>query len=328
MPLESDKKFITPVLFIVFSKLDATKQVFQAIREAKPPRLYVAADGPRLQVKSEKEKTETVRNFILSNIDWNCEVKTLFSNDNLGCMYGPSKAIKWFFSQEESGIVLEDDCLPDNSFFWFCQELLERYKNDARIGLISGLNIHNTYPCHYSYHFSIGGPTWGWASWKRVGEKFDPLDPLLKSPDIFRYLINATTDPNESEHLFNNLQRILKGEDTQSWDFQWGILLKINSQLAIVPSKNLIKNIGLTTPEATHPLYKKNPFADIQLQKIDFPLKHPECIIADRKFSMILGADHYPPAWRRFLTKIPFLKLVYKGLFIKYFKKLKYTPHG
>lgn len=120
-----------PVLFLVFNRIDTTKQVFGAIRDAKPPRLYIAADGARADMEGEYEKTEIVRNYVLENIDWKCDVKTLFRKSNLGCKYAVSDAISWFFAQEEMGIILEDDCLPNLSFFWYCENLLLRYRDES-----------------------------------------------------------------------------------------------------------------------------------------------------------------------------------------------------
>ena len=138
------KEFIPPyplktaVLFLIFNRLDTTKQVFEEIRKAKPPRLYIAADGPRENKEGEKEKVGAVRKYVLENIDWNCEVKTLFRDKNLGCGKAVSQAITWFFENEEMGIILEDDCLPSQSFFWFCEKLLKKYNKEKRIMLITG----------------------------------------------------------------------------------------------------------------------------------------------------------------------------------------------
>ena len=120
----------TAVLFLVFNRLDTTKQVFEAIQQAKPPRLYVAADGARELKEGEAEIVKAVREFVIQNIDWECEVKTLFREQNHGCKMAVSGAIDWFFANEEKGIILEDDCLPSQSFFWFCEELLYKYKDD------------------------------------------------------------------------------------------------------------------------------------------------------------------------------------------------------
>ena len=134
---------ITPVLFIVFNRLDKTRQVFEAIRQARPPFLYIASDGARFNKEGELEKVQAVRDFIIQNIDWKCEVKTLFRKKNLGCKYAVSGAISWFFNNVDQGIILEDDCLPSKSFFWYCEELLEKYKHDNSIYLISG-ETHNS----------------------------------------------------------------------------------------------------------------------------------------------------------------------------------------
>ena len=162
-------KLETPVLFLVFNRPDTTAQVFEAIRQAKPPRLYVASDGAREDKEGELEKVKQVRE-IVSQVDWNCEVKTLFRDKNLGCKIAVSSAIDWFFEQEEMGIILEDDCLPHPTFFRFCQELLERYRDDERIGMISGNNFQFGRKCtDYSYYFSMYSHIWGWASCLGLG---------------------------------------------------------------------------------------------------------------------------------------------------------------
>ena len=157
----------TAVLFLIYKRLDTARRVFEVIRVARPPRLYVASDGPRESKEGEAEKVQAVRDYVMSHIDWDCEVKTLFREKNLGCKYAVSGAISWFFENEEMGIILEDDCLPSMSFFWFCEELLDKYKDDERIVNITGCNFqqgrNNT---GYSYYFSIYSHIWGWAGWR------------------------------------------------------------------------------------------------------------------------------------------------------------------
>ncbi len=149
------KPLETAVLFLVFNRLDTTKQVFEAIKEAKPPRLYIAADGARKDKSGEEEEVKAVREYVMKNIDWDCEIKTLFREKNFGCKYAVSGAIDWFFENEEQGIILEDDCLPSQSFFWFCEELLERYKDDMRIFMIAGTSyLFNEYEAINDYFFS------------------------------------------------------------------------------------------------------------------------------------------------------------------------------
>ena len=158
----------TPILFLVFNRPDTTSKVFQRIREIQPLKLFIAADGPRPEKEGEKEKCETVKRSVLENIDWPCEVKTLFRNNNLGCGKAVSNAITWFFQNVEEGIILEDDILPDKSFFNFCKDLLEKYRYDERIKVIGGSNIHKKAGIKDSYYFSSICRIWGWASWRRV----------------------------------------------------------------------------------------------------------------------------------------------------------------
>lgn len=163
---------IPAVLFIIFNRPETTQRVFEAIRLAKPSRLYVAADGARENKAGENELCEQTRK-IIQNIDWQCDVKTLFQKENLGCGKAVSKAISWFFENEEMGIILEDDCLPHPSFFKYCEELLEKYKNNEMIGIISGSNFQKSKKIgDCSYYFSDLINVWGWASWARNWNDF------------------------------------------------------------------------------------------------------------------------------------------------------------
>jgi len=169
----TDITLTSPVLFLIFNRPETTQQVFSAIRKAKPPRLYVAADGPRSDYPNEDEKCEHSRK-IATNVDWDCEVKTLFRDQNLGCRLAVSQAISWFFENEPEGIILEDDCLPSQSFFWFCQELLEDFRNDKQVGAICGFYSNELdYKPSASYFFSRYMRVWGWAGWRRTFEEYD-----------------------------------------------------------------------------------------------------------------------------------------------------------
>ncbi len=163
----------SPVLFLIFNRPETTEQVFSAIKKAQPPRLYIAADGPRSEYPNDAESCDISR-AIATNVDWDCEVKTLFQDQNLGCRLAVSGAVDWFFEQETEGIILEDDCLPDQSFFLFCQELLEQYRDDTRIMQIGGTNYQfGKKRTNYSYYFSRYGHLWGWASWRRAWSFYD-----------------------------------------------------------------------------------------------------------------------------------------------------------
>jgi GR25 family glycosyltransferase involved in LPS biosynthesis len=159
------------VLFLIVNRLNTIRQVFAEIKKAKPPRLYIASDGARDDVESETQKVKDVRDFVVDNIDWDCEVKTLFRDGNLGCGLSVKSSIDWFFKQEEMGIILEDDCVPNESFFRFCEELLIKYEADDRVGMISGNNHISYQPNLDSYLFSRYKGCWGWATYGNVHGK-------------------------------------------------------------------------------------------------------------------------------------------------------------
>ncbi len=286
--ISSNNNFIPPhplktaVLFLIFNRLDTTKQVFQAIRKAKPPRLYIGADGPRPDKEGEAEKVKSVRDYVLKNIDWACEVKTLFRDKNLGCKYAVSSAITWFFENEEQGIILEDDCLPSQSFFWFCEELLERYKDDMRIWHISGNNFHSGWrrDKDYSYHFSYYGSIWGWASWRNKWSHYDVEMDNYEEIKSKNYLWDIFGNQAEANFRISNFEEIKNGLDT--WDFQWAYTRFINSGLSIVPETNLVKNLGFGK-DATRTHSKNDRRANMNIENVNFPLKHPQFVIRDKK---------------------------------------------
>lgn len=274
----------TPVLFLVFNRPETTAQVFEAIRQAKPPRLYVAADGPRPNHEVEADLVAQVRK-IATEVDWSCEVKTLFRNENLGCKYAVSGGISWFFEQEEQGIILEDDCLPSKSFFWFCEELLERYAKDERIFIISGYNKQQEWhPNHHDYFFSNLGGIWGWATWRRAWVHYDSE---MKSLDEFAKLgfFESTLGYKLGNLRRNQLveaKKQIKSGKIDTWDYQWGYSRTINKGLACVPSISLIQNIGFND-QATH---TKKTKEHVIAQDIEFPLKINEVVTPDNLYDL------------------------------------------
>lgn len=262
----------TAVLFLVFNRLDTTKQVFEAIRQAKPPRLYIAADGARENKEGEAEKVQAVRDYVMQHIDWDCEVKTLFREKNLGCKYAVSGAITWFFENEEQGIILEDDCLPSQSFFWYCEELLGKYKNDESIYLISGdARGPESFGMQEDYSFCKYPMIWGWASWARVWQNYDPeISDWPKLKDTLPASI-STYKPtvNFWKKTFEKLYR----KEIDTWDFQFCYLLLKNKSRCIVPGVNLITNIGFGEG-ATHTFSVDSEAANRKRYEINIPLSH------------------------------------------------------
>lgn len=241
----------TAVLFLVFNRLDTTKQVFQAIRQAKPPRLYVAADGARANREGESEKVQAVRDYVIQNIDWECKVETLFRDENLGCKYAVSRAITWFFENEEQGVILEDDCLPSQSFFWFCEELLGRYKEDMRIWHIGGLNYQGGIERgDGDYYFSKYNHIWGWASWS---SRWKYYDVEMKNLQLFRTenIMKTVFYDRKWINRWLTYFQDTKNSKVDTWDFQWQFTIWSQNGIGVLPNCNLISNVGFG-PDATH----------------------------------------------------------------------------
>lgn len=262
----------TAVLFLVFNRPDTTAQVFEAIRKAKPPRLYVAADGPRSDRAGEAEKVARVREMATA-VDWPCEVKTLFREENLGCKKAVEQAVTWFFAEEEEGIILEDDCLPKNSFFYFAEQLLHYYSNDESVLLISGTNhLGKSIRNGESYFFGYGD-IWGWAAWRR---SWDLYDGDLKILNNKMALNNAKLFCKSSSWVFSSVfrgcQEVKQGR-TSSWAYPWALSRLASNGLSVVPAVNLITNIGFGN-DATHTT-SISQYGKLRAYEIDFPLVHP-----------------------------------------------------
>ncbi|MDO8899082.1 MAG: nucleotide-diphospho-sugar transferase [Bacteroidales bacterium] len=273
----NNEELNTAVLFLVFNRPDATKQVFEAIRKAKPPRLYVAADGPRISKDGEAQLVQQVRS-IATNVDWDCEVKTLFRDENLGCKYAVSGAITWFFQQEEQGIILEDDCLPSQSFFLFCEELLRRYKDDLRVWHISGNNFQNGVKRgESSYYFSKFNHIWGWASW---ANRWSNYDVEIKSYDSFiaNNVLNDLFELDQDKKYWSNIFDLVNNGKIDTWDYQWTYTVWVNSGLSVLPNKNLVSNIGFG-PTATHTKDIESYHSRLSGLDLSFPISHPIFIV-------------------------------------------------
>ncbi len=269
----------SPVLFLIFNRPDTTQQVFDAIRSAQPPRLYVAADGPREGRAGESERCNTVRE-IATQVDWPCEVKTLFRDTNRGCRLAVSGAIDWFFENEEEGIILEDDCLPHPTWFRFAEELLENYRHDERIMCISAQHFHGkAYRPEHSYFFSRYNHCWGWASWKRAWAYYDhemDLWPELKdTPWLFYLGIGSKSFQVNWTRIFDMAYK----NEVDTWDYRWTFSCWTQSGMTILPSSNLVTNIGFGE-DATHTT-GTSPLAGLPIEEMIFPLKHPIAVIRD-----------------------------------------------
>ncbi|OXB04806.1 nucleotide-diphospho-sugar transferase [Flavobacterium pectinovorum] len=268
------------VLFLIFNRSDVTELVFEQIRNNRPSKLYIAADGARKDRPNEIEICNETR-AITAKIDWDCEVKTLFREENLGCKYAVSSAIDWFFENEEEGIILEDDCLPSEDFFVFCDAMLEKYRFDTRIRHIGGTNLQmGQKRGNDSYYFSNLTHVWGWASWRRAWIDYDVELAKYKSADIentFKFIFNNIIVVESWRSIFNKL---LKNE-IDTWDYQWTITNFFNNGLSIIPNVNLISNIGFGA-NATHTDNSNDAFSNLKTEKL-LQITHPLVMLPNKE---------------------------------------------
>lgn len=268
------------ILFLVFNRPDTTSQVFEAIRAARPPRLYVAADGPRAHVINDEERCARVRK-IATQVDWPCEIKTRFRDVNYGCKLGVSRAIDWFFTNEEEGIILEDDVLPLPCFFEYCDLMLERYRNNPEIGIVSGCNlVMANYTSPDSYFFSRYVHIWGWASWRRVWQQYDVQMTDWPAWRDANGLYFALKDRAQETYWVRLFEAVHRGQ-IDTWDYQLVFACWRQNLLSIIPKYNLTHNLGFGI-DATHttaepPCYIKKS----KPQSLTFPLVHPNSVMRD-----------------------------------------------
>ena len=257
---------ISPVLFIIFNRPDTTELVFEQIRKARPGQLFIAADGPRPNRPDDALRCTQTRT-IVANIDWPCTVRTLFREQNLGCKRAVSLAIDWFFEQVEEGIILEDDCLPESTFFTYCTEMLARYRNDTRVMHVGGMTFqtNRNATTGASYYFSGYTYIWGWATWRRAWQCYN-VDPTENA----RHL--TLEAPYFNERVRWVLKETIAGR-IDSWDTQWLVAMRRYGGLSIVPIVGQIHNIGFGFG-ATHTVRKPRWLSKLVIGPIG-PLVHP-----------------------------------------------------
>lgn len=264
-------KFNTPILFLIFNRPETEKRVFEIIRKVKPQVLYIAADGPRKNKVGEKEKCRLARKIVDEGVDWDCKIHKLYRNKNLGCKVAVSGAIDWFFKHNEEGIILEDDCLPDITFFKFCSTLLEKYRNNEKVMHIGGTNFQNGIKHGKgSYYFSKYPHIWGWATWRRAWKKYnvDISDWRTSDSKIF----DNSKPILEKLFWFNNFNLVVD-KLINTWDYQWVYCVFKNHGMCINPNINLVINIGFGS-ESTHTQRSNETINNMNLNKLN-KVKHP-----------------------------------------------------
>ncbi len=293
---------------MIFNRPDTTYEVFESIRKIKPKKLFVSADGPRAGKPGEDEKCRITRD-VVKKIDWDCELHTNFSESNLGCKRGVTKGINWFFDNVDEGIILEDDCLADESFFTLCSELLEKYRGDENIMHIGGVNFQDGIKRgEASYYFSRLCHVWGWATWKRVWSKYD-VSIKNYTDEKYDSDIGGIIPDNEIRGHYRKYFQLVKNNQLDTWDYQWVWTVWSNNGLSVIPNVNLVRNIGFGE-EATHTTDTSSSLSEIATGKLT-GIVHPEKIEAD------FEADKY--TYYRKMKKSKLSKLL--GLAGKLFKK-------
>lgn len=269
------------VLFIMFNRVAEAERSFAAVKQARPLRLYLSADGPRSHVKGEQGICAEVRARVESMIDWPCEVNTHYGTKNVGCGRFVSEAISRALRTEERLIIVEDDCVAAPDFFLFCDELLAFYAKDERVGMIAGSQFA---PGGWnkggaSYSFAWMGQIWGWATWRRAWQRYDFE---MKEWPVARKegWLNAIFPEQGLRRYWT--ARFDEAGSIDSWDYQWTFARWRARQFAIVPRVNLVTNIGFG-PRATHTFTSGHPAAGLPIQKLDFPLVHPKTAGNDRQ---------------------------------------------
>ncbi|HYN53150.1 MAG TPA: glycosyltransferase family 2 protein [Methylotenera sp.] len=298
-----DFKLTTPVAFIIFNRPDTTELVFAEIAKAKPTKLLVVADGARTNKVGEAEKVAATR-AIIQRVDWDCEVLTNFSDVNLGCKRRVSSGLDWVFQQVEEAIILEDDCLPDPTFFRFCQEMLERYRHDQRIGIISGDNFQFGHRRNDdSYYFSKYVHIWGWATWRDRWQ--NSYDVELKKWPAIRdggWLEDMLGNKKEASTWMGTFERIYKDE-IDTWDYQWVFANWLEGRINVMPNVNLISNIGFGV-DATHTVSGSH-LADLPVNKMLFPITHPVGVFRNLQADMFSFQQFFNvPVYKKIYNKV------------------------
>ena len=287
----------TPVVFIVFNRPEVARQVFERIRQAQPPKLLVVCDGPRAHVPTDAARVAEVRELIAQGVDWTCEVLTNYAQTNMGCGERVSSGLNWAFSLVEEAIVLEDDCLPDPAFFPFCEEMLERYRQDETVMHINGTNFlaRHLHPAT-SYFFSKYVWVWGWATWRRAWQNYDST---MASWDKRCPALNACFDSRRERAFwlstFNKARADWKAANT--WDYQWVYTCWSLGGYTVMPSVNLVENLGFGL-DSTH-----TSSATDYLRMPATPLKvtsHPRTVARNRVRDQMMFCAYVgePLHWR------------------------------
>lgn len=296
--MEKSVELSIPVVFITYIRLDTTKQVFEMIRKAKPKRLYHVSDAANTPEK--QKRVDEVREYVTSHIDWPCELIQEYAAENYGCRKRINLGLDFVFDREEMAIILEDDVVPSMSFFAFCQDMLEKYKNDERIMMVTGNKRVPEYEMQGDYCFSKFCSIWGWATWSRAWKKNDSAMnnwQQIKKDKVLKHFYGDMV----ALKLERETELVYTGE-LNTWDYPWQVSKAYCGGLEIVPRVNLVKNVGVLSEDATHEAKE-----DVKMEagELEFPLTYLADVKPDEGYDKALAHDSYYAGWfERFVRKV------------------------
>ncbi len=302
----NENHFKVPVALLLFNRPDLTARMFEVVRQLRPAKLFLVADGPRANQPGEELLCHQVH-AVVEKIDWRCEVFRNYAETNLGCRARVASGLDWVFNQCDEAVILEDDCLPDPSFFPFCAELLERYRHDERIMLISGDNwiAHRQSglsPTNDSYYFSRYPHIWGWATWRRAWQHYDVTMqswPRLRAQGWLKQFFQGE---RFAAAAWDDWFQATYDGSLDTWDYQWTFACWQRAGLAIVPRANLVTNLGFRA-DGTH-TQKENWLGSLPLRALTLPLQHPAEITRNEAADAYAQKHIFTPGWRWRLRQV------------------------
>jgi len=277
-----------PILILVYNRPDFLKRLIFILKKIKPIKIYIKGDGPRKY--DDKEKCIAVKK-VLKNINWNCKVITNFNKKNMGCRTSVSDGINWFFSKEEMGVILEDDCLPNNSFFKYCEILLKKFYNNKNISVISGSNFQEKIWGNNDYYFSKYNHCWGWACWRRSWKFYDDKMSFWsqwKKTKKWKLFNKSLIERWYWEKIFNQVFK----RKIDSWAYVWTACVWKNNGLTITPNVNLIENVGFDK-RATHTVNLRKDYKYRSSKELAWPIKHPKLIKVNNQADSFTFSNHF-----------------------------------
>lgn len=286
-----------PVVLIVFRRPDTTRRVLDAIRRARPRQLFVIADGPHEKHPTDAEQCQATRD-VVAEVDWDCDVRRNYADENMGCQQRVATGLDWVFDQVDRAIILEDDCVPDPSFFSFCAKMLDRYESETHVMTVSGNNFQPERRTKYSYYFSRYMHCWGWATWQRAWRQFDISTDEWSTVRDEDWLSEIFESSSAASYWRDTLDRVFKGE-VDSWAYVWQYNIWMRGGLNVLPEVNLVRNIGFDDG-ALHTKQGTSPAA--HASSIEQPIRHPPVIVRHRTADQYTQKHYFQRSLRYRLT--------------------------